>query len=73
MPWDEDSECSDWVSEHLHNRLDLHFSLVSGSGDQATAIRLDELVARAELNRSVSSDVGLDPILISSLLLSGPP
>ena len=57
MPWDEDSECSDWVSEHLENRLNLHFSLVSGSGDQATAIRLDQLVARAELNRSVSSDV----------------
>ena len=54
MPWDEDSECSDWVSEHLDNRLGLHFSLVGGSGDQATAIRLDELVARAELNRSVS-------------------
>ena len=61
MPWDEDSECSDWVSEHLDNRLGLHFSLVSGSGDQATAIRLDELVARAELNRSVSSDVGSHP------------
>lgn len=56
MPWDEDSECSDWVSEHLENRLSLHFSLVNGSGDQATAIRLDQLVARAELNRSVSSD-----------------
>ena len=51
MPWDEDSDCCDWVSEHLENRLSLHFSLVSGSGDQATAIKLDQLVARAELNR----------------------
>ena len=55
MPWDEDSDCCDWVSEHLENRLSLHFSLVSGSGDQATAIKLDQLVARAELNRSVHS------------------
>ena len=29
MPWDE---VSDLVSEHLNNRLGLHFSLVSGSG-----------------------------------------
>ena len=54
MPWDEDSDCCDWVSEHLDNRLSLHFSLVNGSGDQATAIKLDQLVARAELNRLVS-------------------
>ena len=57
MPWDEDSDCCDWVSEHLENRLSLHFSLVSGSGDQATAIKLDQLVARAELNRSVHSGI----------------
>ena len=31
MPWDE---VSYWVSEHLNNKLGLHFSLVSGSGDQ---------------------------------------
>ena len=58
MPWDE---VSDLVSEHLNNRLGLHFSLVSGSGDQAIAIRLGEIVARAELNRSVSSDFGSHP------------
>ena len=62
MPWDEDS---DWVSDHLDNWLGLHFRLVSGSGDQATTIRLDEIVARAELNRSVSSDVGSHPYQFS--------
>jgi len=57
MPWDEDSDCCDWVSEHLENRLSLHFSLVSGSGDQATAIKLDQLVARAELNRTALTEL----------------
>ena len=62
MPWDE---VSYWVSEHLNNKLGLHFSLVSGAGHQATAIRLDEIVARAELNRSVSSDFGSHPYQFS--------
>ena len=53
MPWDEDSECLDWPAQHLENRLHLHFSLVTGTGDQATAIRLDHLMARAEHNRSI--------------------
>ena len=52
MPWDEDSECEDWPGEHLHSRVRLHFSLVTGSGDQATAVKLDQLAARAELNRT---------------------
>ena len=34
MPWDEDSEVEDWPSQHLHNRVQLHFSLITGSGDQ---------------------------------------
>jgi len=52
MPWDEDSDCPDWPAQHLDNRLHLHFSLVTGTGDQATAIRLDHLMARAEQNRT---------------------
>ena len=52
MPWDEDSEEEDWPGQHLENRVQLHFSLMSGCGDKATAIRLDELAARAELNRT---------------------
>ena len=52
MPWDEDSECEDWPGEHLRSRVRLHFSLVTGSGDQATAVKLDQLAARAELNRT---------------------
>ena len=68
MPWDEDSEVEDWPGQHLHNRVRLHFSLMTGSGDQvrpplpsqltvhicycrqATAMKLDELAARAEQN-----------------------
>ena len=34
MPWDEDSEVEDWPGQHLHNRVHLHFSLMTGSGDQ---------------------------------------
>ena len=52
MPWDEDSECHDWPGQHLQYRLHLHFSLTTGAGDQDTAARLDELCARAELNRT---------------------
>jgi len=57
MPWDEDSECLDWPAQHLENRLHLHFSLVTGTGDQATAIRLDHLMARAEHNRTALMDL----------------
>ena len=52
MPWDEESEEEDWPGQHLENRVRLHFNLMSGCGDQATAMRLDELAARAELNRT---------------------
>ena len=34
MPWDEESEVEDWPSQHLHNRVQLHFSLMTGCGDQ---------------------------------------
>ena len=67
MPWDEDG---DWVSDHLDNRQGLHFSLVSGSGDQATTIRLDEIVARAEQVSVIRCWI---PSLSVFSLLSGPP
>ena len=37
MPWDEDSEVEDWPSQHLHNRVRLHFSLMTGCGDQVSS------------------------------------
>ena len=40
MPWDEDSEVEDWPSQHLHNRVRLHFSLMTGCGDQVSSPHL---------------------------------
>ena len=57
MPWDNDSDCHDWAGQHLANRVHLHYSLATGTGDQATALRLDQLAARAEANRTALEEM----------------
>jgi len=57
MPWDEDSDIPDWPGQHLANRINLHFSLATGKGNEATAIRLDELACKAEMNRTALQEL----------------
>jgi len=52
MPWDDDSDSTDWPRAHLSTRTQLAFDFVNGTGDQETASRLDELAVQAEMNRT---------------------